>query len=110
MRTGGSQPLAARKRYRSSAFAIDGGDRLAHIAHQALFDLGARSAHAKVAQLRPREPAITAAFDVGERRKTHDESECEAVVGAAVAALETERGDFRLPPVARDVDARRIAP
>src|ERR1700736_2883086 len=110
MRTGGSPPLATRKRYRSSAFAIDGGDRLAHIAHQALFDLGARSAHAKVAQLRHREPAITAGVDVVERREIHVEIECEAVVGAAVADLETERGDFGLPPVARDVDARRIAP
>src|ERR1700687_3566393 len=107
MRTGGRPPLAARKRSRSSAFALDGGNRLAHVAHQALFDLGARSTHPKVAQLRHREPAITAGVDVVERREIHVEIEREAVVGAAIANLETERGDFGLPPIALDVDARR---
>src|ERR1700681_2506805 len=110
MRTEGSPPLAARKRYRSLAFAIDGGNRLGHVAHQALFDLGARSAHVKVAQLGHREPAITAGVDVVERREIHVEIKREAVVGAAIADLETERGDFGLPPVALDVDARRIPP
>src|SRR6266851_2429536 len=114
MRTEGSPPLAARtqyrSRYRSSTFSIDGGNRLGHVAHQALFDLGARSAHVKIAQLRYREPAITAGVDVVERRKIHVEIERETVVGAAVADLETERGDFGFPPVALDVDARRIAP
>src|SRR6266851_8359879 len=108
MRTEGRPPLAARTR--SSTFSTYGGNRLGHVAHQALFDLGARSAHVKIAQLRYREPAITAGVDVVERRKIHVEIERETVVGAAVADLETERGDFGFPPVALDVDARRIAP
>src|SRR6202171_4358566 len=110
MRTEGRPPLAARRGYRSSAFAIDGGHRLGHVAHQALFDLGARSAHVKVSQLRHREPAIAAGVDVVERREIHVEIEREAMVGAAIADLETQRRDFGLPAVAPDIDARRITP
>src|ERR1700675_4569384 len=105
MRTEARPPLAARRRYRSSIFSIDPGNRLSHMAHQAIFDLGARPADTKVSQLRHRESAITAGVDVVERREIHVEIQREAVVGAAIAYLETERGDFGLPSVELDVDA-----
>src|ERR1700687_2754489 len=110
MQTESGRSLAARTRYRSSNFSIDAGNRLGHVSHQALFDLGHRRAHIEVAQLRHRESAITARVDVVEGREIHVEIEREAVVGAAIADLETQRGDFGLPAIALDVDARRIAP
>src|ERR1700694_1412798 len=80
------------------------------MAHEAFLDVGARCVHIKVAQLRHRESAITAGVDVVERREIHVEIEREAMVGAAIADLETQRGDFGLPAVAPDIDARRITP
>ena len=60
--------------------------------------------------MRHRESAITAGVDVVEGREIHVEIEREAVVGAAIADLETQRGDFGLAAAALDVDARRHAP
>jgi len=66
---------------------------------------GARDA--EIRQLRDGESGVSARIDVRERRQIHRDIHRQAMVGAAVAHAQTQRGDFRFAVSGHDIDARR---
>src|SRR5438876_8206727 len=68
--------------------------RRRQVSYETRFDLRAWRRHTDILELSDREPLVTAGVDVGEGREIHVFVERKAVVGAAVANFQAQRGYF----------------